>query len=191
MDRRIFAASLLGMALPRTIAFAAGTGGAGNPPTVVLLMRHAEKEEGEAKRSDLSPVGIRRANLLPTLFNRQDMPRPDVIFASDASKHSNRSVETVTPLASALHLRVNHDYSEYEAKALSKELLSGHYGGKTVLVCWHHGELPELAHELGIAEKLKWSDETYDLIWRIEWNSGKPQLTVVHQRLLPGDSTGA
>src|SRR5688572_1050404 len=80
-------------------------------PRSVLLIRHAEKPAADAD-SGLSPAGKKRADALPELFKKaadrtDPLPTPDVIFAAQASKHSNRSAETVAPLARALKLEVN------------------------------------------------------------------------------------
>src|SRR5260370_15789586 len=74
------------------------------PPATILIIRHAEKlTDG---RIDLSPTGFERARLLPTLFSpaaaRPDLPAPQVLFATHLSAHSNRPVQTFTPLAAAL-----------------------------------------------------------------------------------------
>jgi hypothetical protein len=72
----------------------------GPPPATILLIRHAEKlTDG---RIDLSPIGFERARLLPKVFAsgaRPDLPTPQVLFATRESPHSNRPIQTVTPLA--------------------------------------------------------------------------------------------
>jgi hypothetical protein len=71
------------------------------PPATILLIRRAEKlTDG---RLDLSPTGFERARLLPTVFSpagtRPDLPTPQVLFATHTSEHTNRPVQTVSPLA--------------------------------------------------------------------------------------------
>ena len=158
-------------------------------PAVVLLMRHAEKPEGDNKISDLAPQGFKRAQALPTLFLSQTslFPRPDALFATDTTNHSNRPIETITPLSQALHLPINHDYADHDTTPLANKLLSGQYAGKVVVVCWHHGELPHLAQALGIQNPPTWQDTTYDRVWEIHWLNGKANLTVTPEHLLPGD----
>src|SRR5271168_4170433 len=82
------------------------------PPATILLIRHAEKlSDGQI---DLSPTGFERARLLPKVFApgaRPDLPTPQVLFATHVSAHSNRPVQTVTPLAAALHLSINDSFS--------------------------------------------------------------------------------
>jgi hypothetical protein len=88
-------------------------------PSVVFLMRHAEKPAG--KESDFSPQGFRRAQVLPTLFVAGGLPKPDAIFATAPSKHSNRPIKTVTPLAQALNIKINADYDDIEPSLLPRK----------------------------------------------------------------------
>jgi hypothetical protein len=165
------------------------------PPAVVFIIRHAEKP-AERDNPDLTPTGFQRAAALPSLFLQQPgssslprLPRPAALFASAPAKHSNRPIETITPLSQALHLRINADYADIETGPLAKEILSGRYAGKVVLVCWHHGEIPHLAQALGIADAPhRWDEGVFDQIWMIEWIDGKAQFTVLPEKLLPGDS---
>ena len=119
------------------------------PPATILIIRHAEKlNNGD---TDLSSTGAQRAELLPQAFSgaRPELPSPQVIFAAAESARSNRSVQTVTPLAEALHLSVDDRFNNGDYAALAKELLSGEYAGKIVLIAWHRGKIPELAFALG------------------------------------------
>jgi hypothetical protein len=159
------------------------------PPATILIIRHAEKlTDG---RQDLSPVGYQRAELLPKLFDgsRSDLPVPQVLFATHVSKHSNRPVETITPLATALKLPIDSTIMDDEYAALAKVLLSGKYAGKVVLVAWHHGKIPQLASALGVRPPYApWPDGQFDRIWRIDYKDGKATLLDLPQGLLPGDS---
>lgn len=164
-------------------------------PAVVFIIRHAEKPVGEDKSPDLSPVGFTRARALPSLFvaapgsgKLPRFPRPDFLFASAPSKGSNRPLETITPLAQALNLRVNADYADLETAQIAKRILSGAYAGKFVLICWHHGEIPALAKAFGVAHvPHAWDPDVFDQIWEIQWMDGQPQMVVLPQRLLPDD----
>jgi hypothetical protein len=166
-------------------------------PAVVYIIRHAEKPLGGEKNPDLAPQGFKRAQVLATLFLQQPgstrpprLPRPDVLFATDFSKNSKRPIETITPLAKALNLPINHDYADLETGALAKQVLSGKYAGKVVLICWHHGEIPHLAQAFGVTDApRKWDETVFDRIWMIEWLDGKPQFSMLPENVLPGDST--
>ena len=165
-------------------------------PAVVFIIRHAEKPEGE-KAAELSPMGFQRAAALPSLFLQPPgsghlprLPRPAALFATAPSKHSNRPIETITPLSQALKLRINEDYTDIETAPVAREVLSGKYAGKVVLICWHHGEIPHLAEAFGLADAPHhWDPDVFDKIWMIEWINGQPQLTILPESLLPGDST--
>jgi hypothetical protein len=164
------------------------------PPATILIIRHAEKlTDG---RIDLSPTGFERARLLPKLFSptaaRTDLPTPQVLFATHLSPHSNRPVETVTPLAAALHLPIDDSFSNDDYSALAATLLSGKYAGKVVLVVWHHGKIPQLATALGATPPYTpWPDNQYDRIWRIDYPNGKATLPTIQDlpyAIMPGDS---
>jgi hypothetical protein len=163
--------------------------GVPQPPATILIIRHAEKlTDG---RQDLSETGYKRAAMLPKLFDgsRADLLVPQVLFATHMSKHSNRPVETITPLAAALKLPIDSTIMDDDYAALAKELLSGKYAGKVVLVAWHHGKIPQLASALGAQPPYTpWPDGQFDRVWRIDFRDGKATLTDLPQALLPGDS---
>ena len=161
------------------------------PPATILIIRHAEKlTDG---RIDLSPAVFERARLLPKLFSpaaaRPDLPTPQVLFATHLSQHPNRPVQTVTPLAAALHLPFNDSFSNDDYPALAAALLSGKYSGKVVLVVWHHGRIPQLASALGATPPYTpWPDNQFDRIWRIDYANGKATLQDLPYAIMPGDS---
>jgi hypothetical protein len=160
-------------------------------PATILLIRHAEKlTDG---RIDLSPTGFERARLLPKVFSpaatRPDLPIPEVLFATHLSEHSNRPVQTVTPLAAALHLPIDDSFKNEDYPALAAALLSGKYAGKVVLVVWHHGKIPQLASALGATPPYApWPDTQYDRNWRIDYTNGKAALQDLPYVLMPEDS---
>jgi hypothetical protein len=161
------------------------------PPATILLIRHAEKADDSGNH--LSPTGFERARQLPKLFMptgaRTDLPTPQFLFAAHASPHSDRPVETITPLAQALHLPINDTFLNEDYAHLAATLLSGKYAGKIVLVAWHHGKTPQLATALGATPPYApWPDQQFDRIWRIDYVNHKATLTDLPFALLPGDS---
>jgi hypothetical protein len=164
-------------------------------PAVVFILRHAEKPVGDDKSPDLTPIGFDRARLIPSLFLTAPgaqvparFPKPDAIFATAASKHSNRPIETIAPLAQAMRIKIVHDFADAETQPLARKVLSGEYAGKVIVICWHHGEIPHLAQALGVEDApKKWDPDQFDRIWEIRWVDGKAQLTILPERLLPGD----
>jgi hypothetical protein len=171
-------------------------------PKVVLLIRHAEKPDDE-KSVHLSEQGKRRAAALPQLFvasaTRPDpFPTPDFIFATHDSHASHRPVETITPLAKKLGLPFDDSFrNKDEVKDTGKGMpeLAGElfgnrkYRGKTILVCWHHGTIPELAKLLrATGSPRKWDEGRFDRVWQITYDEkGKTSFLDRPQRLLPGD----
>jgi hypothetical protein len=165
-------------------------GAASAQPREVMLIRHAEKPD-DGSSIHLSPAGQKRAEALPKLFDLSrphPFPKPDFIFATKQSDNSNRPVETVTPLAKGLHLDVNSHYRDKRYQDLADELLTRpKYAGKVVLVCWHHGEMKELATSLRVEDAHKWPKEVFDQVWVISYTDGKAKLQLKPQALMPDD----
>ena len=157
-------------------------------PKQILLIRHGEKT-GLKTDMDLNPRGFARAAALSRLFPKQ-FETPDFIFATQVSAHSNRPVETVTPLAKSLHLKIDNRFGEDDYSPLARELLSKPaYSVKTVLVCWHHGKIPELAAALGVPHPPSpWPDTQFDRVWKIQYDGAAATMTDLPQHLLDGDS---
>ena len=139
--------------------------------TVVLLIRHAEKSE---TTDGLTPAGVARANAYPAYFQNfklQGEPlKLDAIFAAGDSEKSHRPRITVEPTATAFGLAVNSGYKNSHYQELADDL-KAHYGGKHVLICWHHGDMPELLRALGadpvtLLPGGTWPGDQYD--WLIE-----------------------
>ena len=116
-------------------------------------------------------------------------PTPNYIFATQRSKNSNRPVETVTPLGTALNLPINDGIADKDPdiKKMVNAILNN-YPGKVVLVCWHHGKIPELAKALGVSSPPKWDGKVFDRVWQITFPKGKASLQDLPQMLLYGDS---
>ncbi len=137
-------------------------------PTMVLLIRHAEKPL-DSTDPHLSRDGLARAAMLaiqvPCLY-----PALSSIFATAPSKHSVRCIETVTPLGIATGFSVSHTIADEQYADVARALLDGGYAGQTVLVCWHHGKLPELARLLGAqGAPTVWDASEFDHLWQLEY----------------------
>lgn len=123
---------------------------------------------------------------------------PQHIEATKASTNSNRPVETITPTAQALNLKIHADYKDKDF-AEAKDKIMTKYAGDIVLVCWHHGDIPALALAFGVPQaqvdkalggSAKWPGDVFDWIWLIDWQSGTANLTPGFQQLLYGDQDG-
>ena len=133
---------------------------------------------------------------------------PDFLFATAATNSSSRPLETITPTAQALQfnkndptLTINDQYTNDQpgVEALATEILTNPntYGGKTILIAWHHGMIPQLTEQFKVPPKQlpsswtdgKWPSSVFDLVFKITWSTGQAQLEIGLQTLLFGDST--
>lgn len=158
-------------------------------PRLVLIIRHAEKPDDETD-PNLSKRGFERADALAKVIP-DNFVRPDFLFATRHSTHSNRPYETIEPLAKALHLTIDSNFKDNEFAALAHQILSDpRYAGKIVLIAWHHGKIPELAHALGATSAPdKWDSKEFDRVWEISYENGAPSWKNLPQKALAGDAT--
>ncbi len=164
-------------------------------PARVLIIRHGEKP-ADSSNSDLSPRGYQRARLLPTLFAKQpqllNFGKPVALFAfNNSGGHSNRGIETATPLATSLGLQLNSSFSPDQTSQVSQLILNTPaFNGKMVMMVWRHSDIQNLAEAFGVQNAPAWDSAVFDRIWQIDFD---PQGHVVSfkslpQNLLPGDS---
>ncbi len=176
-----------------------------DPPSLVILIRHAEKpgeskghpvSDDSLKDPDLAPLGHYRAGAYAAYFdaklNGGLYPPIDHIFATKASASSNRPVLTVTPLAKALGKTVHDQYDNKpcDIAKLGADVLGGKYAGQTVLICWHHGTLPDVAEALGYPGAPKIPGTTFDVVWQLAYGKGSatPAFTPGTENLMYDDA---
>lgn len=115
----------------------------------ILIIRHAEKPDNGP---GLSSAGEARATAYVRYFRdlRLDSGpvQLDYLVAAEDSEHSQRSRLTLEPLSQALGLKPDLRFQSRRPQDLARELRT-HAHGRTILICWHHGEIPELLRELG------------------------------------------
>jgi hypothetical protein len=162
-------------------------------PARVLLIRHAEKPD-DILSTHLSEAGVKRAEALPKLFEKSDdrpepFPKPDFLIATRNTKNSQRPTETLAPLAKALDLKVDATFDHTNPPSLATVLFgTSKYVGKTVLVCWHHGAITEVAKALGVEKPPEWKDGVYDRVWDLTFDEqGKVTFRDRPMHLVPGD----
>jgi hypothetical protein len=163
-------------------------------PAQVLIIRHGEKP---AQGNDLSAKGEKRAQALVGYFETNpevtQYGTPVAIYAmapDDSQDPSRRPIETVTPLANSLGLKINTPYARDEVKDLANSILSNSdYDGKMVLICWEHNMIPKLAHKLGVEPKpADWPDAVFDQVWEIDYNGDQvSDFRQYSEHVLPGD----
>ncbi|EKD77988.1 MAG: hypothetical protein ACD_42C00094G0002 [uncultured bacterium] len=174
--RRIIAV-LFGVFLITTAAISA--------PHEVIIIRHADKWDQSNPGPYLSPKGQLRAEKFVAYY-LSHYQKPDFIFASNPAVSgdvaqggfSYRPLQTVMPLANQLAYQnssgyfVNAVFHNHQYAALAKTLLQDkQYRGKTILICWHHGLANDLAHALGVTEKLsKWKGKIFDRVYVLTYD---------------------
>jgi len=84
---------------------------------------------------------------------------------------------------------LNDGFADNEAsiKKMTDAILND-YPGDIILVCWHHGKIPDIAKALGISRPPKWDGKVFDRVWQITFPKGKAALKDLPQMLLYGDS---
>lgn len=177
--------------------------------TKIMLLRHAEKpldsewpcgvtEEGERESESLTIRGWQRAGALACLLAPPGgacldprLAEPRFLYASKPTKRngSRRSLETITPLAEKLSVRVNDKYTKAEYEEMLEEAMLCH---GVVLISWQHDYLPLIANSILGDETTApqgWPVERYDLIWVFDRDpaTGRYAFTQVPQNLLAGD----
>jgi hypothetical protein len=151
-------------------------------PYRIVIVRHAEKpakhsEPHLALRGDMRALGL--SKILPKFV------KPDYIFASTSTKNSKRPYQTIHPTAKKLGMKVCTKFADKDTKKFAKELKRKKYSRKTILVCWHHGEIPRLIQRLGLMSPYNpWPPTLFDRII----DMGDEELGNLPQRLLFGDS---
>jgi hypothetical protein len=148
---------------------------------------HVLSEKGQERAMALVTYFTHRHEIMH-LFNKRPLGG---IFAQDVDYEgkgkSLRPRETMEPLANHLSMAINL-YKKKEAKKMVRDILSGVYDGKSVIVCWAHQEIRNLCVLLGMDETNvpKWPKERYDLTWIV--HTEKRELQQFCQRLMYGDS---
>ena len=156
-------------------------------PARILLLRHAEKT-GRTDDIYLSKEGMERAERLAAYIPRT-FGRPDFIYAAARSKRSIRSIETMKPLAAALGIELQYHIEDKDFRSLVREIFSRvEYRGKMIVICWHHGKLPEIAALLGAPQfgyPDPWPQDCFNLILDLRYNARSAAPPVVAQIVNP------
>lgn len=182
--------------------------------------------DGTPNQDSLIVQGWQRAGALVALFaparGLLQVPRlatPQFIYASKASKSSdseegdtssdpdegNRPQETVTPLIDRLQsprgdseeitvLKVNFTFTKDEVEKVAASALSC---VGVVLICWPHGQIPNVANWIPLSPNNKhpiptgkWPSDRFDMVWvfDLDTSTGSYIFHQVPQLLLAGDS---
>jgi hypothetical protein len=172
----------------------------------VFLVRHAEKPDNG---SELAPEGSARAQKYVEYFQNQvrynGQPiRWNYLFASAESAKSDRPFLTIQPLSEAIGVQIDSDFKNKHFNSLVDELKQNKgnkFDNANVLICWHHGEILDLASALGANRADlpqsahwpgKWPKKAYGWLLKIYY---KPDGTLdrehteaVNEHLMPDDT---
>ena len=176
----------------------------------IMLIRHGEKPPpsnpphgishvGERDKECLTVRGWQRAGALAALFappNGLQIPnlaKPHFLFASKPLKRggSQRALQTLTPLAEKLGMRVNIKYPRDRFEEMLEEVYAS---DGVVLISWQHDYLPLIANDIlgnRTVVAQKWPEGRFDIVWVFDRDrkSETYQFKEVPQCLLSGDST--
>jgi len=169
----------------------------GPKDAVVLIIRHAENPD---TGRGLSPRGKQRAEGYKDYFQKFTVYSkplvPDAIFAANDSKHSHRPRLTLEPFANAAKLQIDTRFGSNQSADLAAEVRATQQG-KRILICWRHGNIPDLLRALGaIPETLlprgKWPGAVYDWVILLSYDQDGHLILGsskrINEHLLPGDS---
>jgi broad specificity phosphatase PhoE len=141
------------------------------PPTVVLLVRHAEKAAQPPQDPPLSDAGSARAQALLAVAR-------DAGVTAIITTQYERTRKTAEPTAEALHITpdvVDAGPVAQHAKAVADQILK-HAGG-TVLVVGHSNTIPAIVGALGAPKTRDLCDSEYDQLFVVViGDAGPPRL---------------
>ena len=169
---------------------------------VILIIRHAGKP---ASGSGLDAGGRQRADAYVNYFQNYRLgPQPlhlDTLIAAADTAESERSRLTLEPLSGACKLPIDTRFKDQDYKRLARALRSQpseniQPGGRNILICWHHEEIPALIHALGadpdwLLPKGEWPISVYDWVIQLQYD-GRGYLIPggaarINENLMPGD----
>jgi hypothetical protein len=139
----------------------------------IYLVRHAEKPD---VGPDLSQPGQARAKAYVTYFqNLKDLSGKAIswkfLFASADSADSDRPILTIEPFSQAVNLPLDYQYKDKDYSKLVDKIRDNKdqkFSNSSILICWHHGELLNLAAALGASSSTLPSSSN----WPAKWPKG-------------------
>lgn len=151
-------------------------------PAQVVIIRHAEKLIQHQPGPYLSIQGIGRSlslsHYLPSMF-----PEPVALYAQGAKDNNSslRCIQTLAPTAmyyaeqypdKSDTFTLHTEYVRADTKKMAQDILSKtDYDYQTIIICWSHGEMQELATKLGVSRAPHWPKNNFDWMWIITYDA--------------------
>ena len=136
------------------------------PPTVVLLVRHAEKAAEPAQDPPLTDAGSARARALVSVAQDADVK---AIITTQYLRTRNTAEPTATALSLTSEV-VNAGPMPQHAKAVADQVMK--HAGKTVLVVGHSNTIPAIIGALGAPRPRDLCDSEYDQLFVVVLGDG-------------------
>lgn len=142
---------------------------------VILIIRHAEKPTAG---DSLSPAGEARARAYVNYFKNFTIDgqplKLDYLFATTDSSNSHRPRLTLEPIAKALGIKIDRQFNNNQFQLLAQELQT-HPPGTNILICWHHGQIPQLLRALSadpakLLPNGKWPDDEFSWLIQLRYD---------------------
>lgn len=162
--------------------------------STVIIIRHAEKP---ATGWQLTAAGEARAQAYVNYFQHLTLDGQPVHFdrlvAAKDSAASHRPRLTIEPTAKALGLPIDLRYSDKDNAGMVRAFRQWPPG--TTLICWRHGEIPELLHEFGVTPRQllpqgRWPDNVFGwmLVLHLDASGHLLDARRVEEHLMPDDA---
>jgi hypothetical protein len=196
MKFKLLLCGFLTLALPAAVfarSYGAKSGALQN--AVILIIRHAEKPDDG---SGLSTDGEMRAKTYVNYFKNLTLDgqplKLDYIFAAADSKDSQRPRLTIEPTSRALGIAIDSRFKDKNFQELADEIQATPHG-KTILISWHHEEIPGLLGALGadanqVIPKDKWPGDVFGWLIELRYDENGQLIETkrINENLLPDDS---
>ena len=157
-------------------------------PLRVIIIRHGEKPDSGF---NLSCKGYNRSLALPgVLISLFGIPAYTYvpIIRTGKSTNSVRMYQTVIPFAVQYELVINSRHTETDTTGIAADILKKK---GTILVVWDSKNIPPIARNLGLKNKvLKWEATDFDSIWIISFIKNKkgelrPEFSIARENIDP------
>lgn len=162
-------------------------------PKEIILIRHADKLNQLDPGPFLSLQGVKRANFFSQYYLTH-FREPDYIITTAQTRYSYRELQTVIPLVTTLSIshpnggqpillsdQYLHEKTLSGLKNLTNDLLNDKkFNKKTILICWHHAEIPLLLSSLGVTPTpSKLADDDYDTVYHLLFDSRQGMVKLI------------